>query len=78
MTMCEISGAPKRALHGVLEQRPTRQRHERLGLARTESGPLAGGHEDDGDAQEARTSSRMASALSSFVFSASASSETRI
>ena len=66
------------AVEGVPQQRLAVQRDEGLGDSGPESHTATGGDQDDSDAQEARTSSRMASALSSLVFSASASSETRI
>src|SRR6478609_5516784 len=70
--------ARKDAPQRVEQQRLPEQRGERLGHTSPEPRALTGGDEDDAGAQEARTSSRMASALSSLVFSASASSETRI
>ena len=73
---------------GILQQRATTHEDKRLGDGSGE--PRAGARGDDDDAdghlplrsgapdQDARTSSRMDSAFSSLVFSASASSETRI
>ncbi|GMA40979.1 hypothetical protein GCM10025883_30240 [Mobilicoccus caccae] len=67
----------------TLVQRPAQQRtsvefDERLGNIGPQSETTARGDDDDSDAQEANTSSSMLDALSSSVFSASASSETRI
>src|SRR5690606_16293808 len=64
---------------GPSEHRLARNLDQRLREAATQSPAAAGGGEDRGDAaQEASTSSRMASAFSSSVSSARASSETRI
>ncbi len=70
--------AGKNLVQRMTKQGTIDQRDKSLRKVMSETAAGTGRHEDDSDVQEASTSSSMDSAFTSSVFSASASSETRI